>query len=93
MNVSIEQFFSKKLIVHLGTNDTDPNSSGLRHNDVVDNQQGLNRFVRGNYFFNTGQAYAQDLNTLFNFETPNVSFLNFIFDNSIYSPIVVFSWV
>lgn len=72
LNVNIEQFFSKKLIVHLGTNDTDPNSSGLRHNDVVDNQQGLNRYVRGNYFFNTGQAYAQDLNTPFNWEQHDV---------------------
>ena len=72
LNFNIEQFFSKKLIVHLGTNDTDPNSSGLRHNDVVDNQQGLNRYVRGNYFFNTGQAYAQDLNTPFNWEQHDV---------------------
>ena len=72
LNISIEQFFLKQLIIHLGTNDTDPNSSGLRHNDVVDNQQGLNRYVRGNYFFNTGQAYAQELNTPFNWQKHDV---------------------
>jgi hypothetical protein len=63
----------KKLIVHLGTNDNNENSSGLRHNTVVDNQQGLNRFVRGNYFFTESQATAQSLNTPFNWEKVEVS--------------------
>lgn len=67
--------FSGKLIVHLGQNDTDPNSPGLRHNTIVDNQQGLHRYERGQYFFDTSQSKAQNLNTLFNWEkqeVPNV---------------------
>ena len=49
-NSSLAIPFSKKLIVHTGLNDTDPNSSGLRHNTTVDNQQGFNRLDRGRYF-------------------------------------------
>ena len=41
-NVNLISAFSKKLYVHLGDADTDPNSSSLRHNDIVDEQQGLN---------------------------------------------------
>jgi len=65
--------FSKKLIVHLGKEDTNPNDAGLRHNPVVDNQQGLNRFVRGQYFFTESKAIAQSLNTTFNWEKDEVS--------------------
>lgn len=65
--------FSKKLIVHLGTRDIDQNSAGLRHNTVVDNQQGLNRLVRGRYFFTQSQGTAQGLNTPFNWEKEEVS--------------------
>ena len=65
--------FSKKLYVHLGDADTDPNSSSLRHNDIVDEQQGLNRLVRGRYFFATSQEKAESLNAVFNWEkTPEV---------------------
>ncbi len=65
--------FSKKMIVHLGQNDTDPNSAGLRHNDDVDNQQGLFRLERGLYFFNTSQVTAQGLTVPFNWEKHEVS--------------------
>jgi len=67
--------FSKKLIVHLGQDDNDPNSPGLRHNTTVDNQQGLHRLERGQYFFNTSQTEAQTQNLTFNWEkheVPNV---------------------
>jgi hypothetical protein len=67
--------FSKKLIVHLGQNDTDPNAPGLRRNDVVDNQQGIHRLERGQYFFNTSQNEAQSQNATFNWEkheVPNI---------------------
>jgi hypothetical protein len=73
LNINLEQFFNKSLIIHLGTNDTDPNSSGLRHNTEVDNQQGLNRYVRGQYFFSTSQLEAQGLNTEFNWQRHDVS--------------------
>ena len=72
---NITHAFETKLIVHLGESDTNQNSSGLRHNTVVDNQQGLNRFARGNYFFNTSEAEAEDMDVAFNWEidtVPNV---------------------
>jgi hypothetical protein len=65
--------FSKKLIVHLGLNDTDPNSPGLRHNTTVDNQQGLYRLVRGRYFFDTSKSISQSLNNPFNWEKQEVA--------------------
>ena len=67
-NSNLITAFSKKLIVHLGQNDTDPNSPGLRRNSVVDNQQGIHRLERGQYFFSTSQSTAQGLNTAFNWE-------------------------
>ena len=66
------QFFQKDLVVHLGTNDINPNSSGLRHNSVVDNQQGLNRFVRGQYFYNFSQQQSDNFNMTFNWELHHV---------------------
>jgi hypothetical protein len=67
-NSNLITAFSKKLMVHLGQNDTDPNSPGLRRNNVVDNQQGIHRLERGQYFFSTSQLKAQGLNTAFNWE-------------------------
>tara|TARA_B100001564_G_scaffold7221_1_gene6178 strand:- start:105428 stop:106621 length:1194 start_codon:yes stop_codon:yes gene_type:complete len=66
LNINYQEFFQKNLLIHLGTNDNDPDSSGLRHNSVVDNQQGLNRYDRGHYFFETSQNEAQFLNLQFN---------------------------
>ena len=72
-NSNLISAFSKKLYVHLGDADTDPNSSSLRHNDIVDDQQGLNRLVRGRYFFETSKEKAESLNVAFNWEkTPEV---------------------
>lgn len=70
---NIELAFSKKVIIHLGLNDTNPNSPGLRHNTIVDNQQGLNRLVRGRYFYTTSQATAQEMNVPFNWEKDEVT--------------------
>jgi hypothetical protein len=72
-NTSLSAAFSKKLIVHLGLNDTNPNSPGLRHNDILDTQQGLNRLVRGRYFFTKSQSTAQTLSAAFNWEKVEVS--------------------
>lgn len=66
--------FSRKLIVHLGQNDDNPNS-GLRRNAVVDAQQGIHRLERGQYYFNTSQTKAQSMAESFNWEKhvlPNV---------------------
>ena len=59
--------FSKKLYIHLGENDINPDASGLRHNDVVD-LQGLNRFDRGKFFFQRSLIKAESLNSNFNWE-------------------------
>ena len=72
-NSNLISAFSKRLYVHLGDSDTDPNSSSLRHNNIVDQQQGLNRLARGRYFFQTSKEKAELLNTNFNWEkTPEV---------------------
>lgn len=63
---------SKKMIIHLGQADTVQTSSGLRHNSVVDTQQGLYRLVRGRYFYATSQAMADSLQTCFHWETYEV---------------------
>lgn len=66
--------FSKKLYVHLGENDNNPNSSGLRHNDVVD-LQGLNRYDRGNFFYQKSLTKAESINAIFNWikiEVPEI---------------------
>jgi hypothetical protein len=73
LNTSLAITLSKKLIVHLGLNDIDPNSSGLRHNTTVDNQQGLFRLERGRYFFNRSQAISQSLNVSYNWEKQEVA--------------------
>lgn len=65
-NSDLRKAFAKKVFVHLGKNDNNPNAGGLRRNSVVDNQQGIHRFQRGNYFFNTSKTIALNLNTTFN---------------------------
>lgn len=63
--------FSKKLIVHLGQNDNNPNS-GLRRNAVVDAQQGIHRLERGQYYFTTSQTTATNMSATFNWEKHEV---------------------
>lgn len=72
-NADLTTAFSKKMIVHLGTADTNANDAGLRHNNILDNQQGLNRFVRGKYFFNESKATAKSINATYNWEKYEVS--------------------
>lgn len=64
--ISLNKFFQKELVIHLGTDDNDSNSSGLRHNNVVDSQQGDNRYDRGNYFFSTSNSISNQLLLPFN---------------------------
>ena len=71
-NATLTNAFAKKLIVHLGQNDTDPNSPGLRHNATVDNQQGIFRLERGQYFFNKSQETSTAIGTQFNWEKQEV---------------------
>ncbi len=73
-NSNLIKAFSKKLYVHLGDADTNQNSSSLRHNYIVDEQQGLSRLARGRYFFETSKEKAESLNAIFNWiKTPEVS--------------------
>jgi hypothetical protein len=69
---TLKNAFSKNLFVHLGLNDTNPNSADLRHNTIVDNQQGTFRLVRGRYFFNTSQLKAQSMAVPFKWEKQEV---------------------
>ena len=62
----LKKAFLKKLYVHLGEEDTNPNSSSLRHNESVDAQQGITRRARGRYFYKTAKENAEILNTEFN---------------------------
>ncbi|MDR6302064.1 hypothetical protein [Mesonia maritima] len=72
-NIDASNYFSKKLIIQIGTLDNDPNSPGLRHNSIVD-MQGDNRYDRAYYFYNESKMIAEELNINFNWqlvETPN----------------------
>lgn len=72
-NATLISAFSKKLIVHLGLNDTDPNAPALRRNSIVDNQQGTHRLVRGRYFFNTSTTTATNMSVPFRWEKHEVA--------------------
>lgn len=67
----IQQAFTNKLIVLLGTEDNDPNASNLRQT-IEAKEQGPHRFARGNYFFQQSQSAAMKLNTVFNWELKTV---------------------
>lgn len=52
----IEDYTNKNFVIMRGELDNDPNGSGLRRNAIVDAQQGIHRFARAKYFFDTGCA-------------------------------------
>lgn len=72
----LEKAFAKKVFIHLGEADTDPNATNLRRNELVDAQQGNNRRARGRYFFETAQKTASQNAFYFNWsktsEVPGV---------------------
>ena len=74
---TLNSAFSKKLYIHLAENDNDPNASSLRHNEIVDNQQGLHRLARGRYFYLRAEEVALENPISFNWiktqEVPNVA--------------------
>jgi hypothetical protein len=59
--------FNKKVFVIVGDLDIDPNSSDLRHNEIVD-KQGLNRFTRAQHFYTQSRAAAIQSNSAFNWK-------------------------
>ena len=54
-STTIDLAFSKKLYIHLAELDTNPNAPSLRRNEMVDNQQGIERRARGRYFYNVSK--------------------------------------
>ncbi|MBI1266897.1 MAG: hypothetical protein GC193_05640 [Cryomorphaceae bacterium] len=50
--------FDAQLKIIVGSNDNDPDSPGLRHNEFAD-AQGLTRLDRAQYFYNSGLIEAQ----------------------------------
>lgn len=55
--INLEDIFAKSVLISVGSLDTDPNSSALRHNADAD-QQGINRVERAQYYFNECQKQA-----------------------------------
>lgn len=67
---SLPQFFERELIVLLGTADT-LRTSSLRQTALADDQ-GLNRFERGHYYFNWSSSYASENGFVFNWSIMDV---------------------
>ncbi len=64
---SYNNLFNKKVFVIVGDQDIDPNSSDLRHNEIVD-KQGLNRLERAQYFYTQSRAGATKNGSPFNWK-------------------------
>lgn len=56
-NIDLETFFSKKVDIIVGELDNNPNANGLRRNQFAD-IQGVNRFTRANYFYESSKNLA-----------------------------------
>lgn len=76
--VQLEKAFATKLIVLLGTKDTDKTSKTLRKTKEA-MQQGPHRLARGNYYFKLTQKIAEHYQMSFNWQrkyAPNVGHSN-----------------
>lgn len=67
---SLPQLFEREIIVLLGTADT-LRTSSLRQTALADDQ-GLNRFERGHYYFNWSSSYASENELVFNWSIMDV---------------------
>ena len=65
-STTIDLAFSKKLYIHLAELDTNPNAPSLRRNEMVDNQQGIERRARGRYFYNVSKKITNNKQIEFN---------------------------
>lgn len=63
---TINLAFSKKLYIHLAELDTNPNAPPLRRNEIVDNQQGIERRARGRYFYIVSREITNNKQIEFN---------------------------
>jgi len=66
------QLYAKELVILVGAADNDPNSPGLRRNDIVD-VQGTNRLERAQYFFLFGEQDAADIGVAFNWRYEQIA--------------------
>ncbi|MDP4826375.1 MAG: hypothetical protein NWR73_01715 [Flavobacteriales bacterium] len=64
--------FNAQLKIIVGSNDNDPDSPGLRHNEFAD-AQGLTRLDRAQYFYNAGFNEAQAAGIQFNWTYQSVN--------------------
>ena len=65
-SATISLAFSKKLYIHLAELDTNSNAPSLRRNEIVDNQQGIERRARGRYFYNVSNKITNNKQIEFN---------------------------
>jgi hypothetical protein len=63
----LKEKFSLPLVILLGENDTNPNSSSLRKTEEA-MRQGEHRYARGKYFYTTAKSKAEELNLQFNWK-------------------------
>ena len=70
-NNDLENFFNQKLIIHIGTNDNNPNDPSLRKTPEA-NAQGLNRLERAFYFFSESDSISNSKNYNYNWEIHQV---------------------
>ncbi len=64
-NKNLQQAFNKKVFIVLGEADTATDSPDF-NTEPIYNEQGLNRFERGQHFFTTSKTVAAQLKTPFN---------------------------
>ena len=70
-NNDLENFFNQKLIIHIGTNDNNPNDPSLRKTPEA-NAQGLNRLERAFYFFSESDSISNSKNYNYKWEIHQV---------------------
>lgn len=64
-------YFDRELVVYSGSEDTNPNSAGLRRNAEAD-RQGLHRVERANYFFQESRQLAESQGVSYLWQFVNV---------------------
>ncbi len=72
---TLKQILTKKLIILLGTKDTDENDQHLRKTSEA-NQQGKNRLTRGKFFYETARKIAIEENIDFQWQLVDVEGVN-----------------
>ena len=73
-SLTINLAFSKKLYIHLAELETNANAPSLRRNEIVDNQQGIERRASGRYFYDVSKEITNNKQIEFNWiKTEEVS--------------------